>query len=254
MGERLKNLPKAVQEQLLDRSKYKELKISDEETDEEITMEYYTMEYKGRRIITTYSAKRAARDRKEREEKLERAKQFLSEPSKVEKKAASYFLKKDKKSRYEIDEKKIAKSQRYDGFLSIATNAKDLTEAEILDAYKQLYRIEHTFRTFKSYLEARPMFHWTERRIEGHLCLCYICFTLLNYLQQRLEREGFKMSEMKVRQTIDKLQLSLVKQDGEEFYMRSNTGEEARRVFKLLKIRELPSIISKGSLSEYIAI
>ena len=254
IGERLKNLPQKLQSEILDRNKFRKLSIADEVTGEIIEIEYYTIEYKGRRIITTYSEKRAAKDRYERQSKIELAKQYIKTPSMVEKKAASHFLKKENKNQYILDEEKIARSEGYDGFVSISTNAKDLVENEVLSAYKQLYKIEHTFRTFKSYLEARPMFHWTQKRIEGHLCLCYICFTLLNYLQQILRRSGVKISEDKLRVSIGKMQLSLLEQDGEQFYLRSKLDETANAIIKELNIKKLPDIIGKYGITQYISI
>ena len=257
IGERLKNLSHSLQDKILDRSKYSKLKIREEEgkeTEEEIELEYFVIKHEGKKIITTYSTKRASKDRYEREEKIKKAKQYLEDSSKVERKAASHYLKKKNKSEYEIDEEKIKKSERYDGFISISTNAEDMSETDILDAYKQLYKIEHTFRTFKSYLETRPMFHWTEKRIEGHLCLCYISFTLLNYLQQQLQKRLAPMSENKIRNTLSQLQLSLINLDGKEYYLRSNTGEGGKMIFKALKIKELPNLIPKHELTNYISI
>jgi len=253
IGERLKNLSHSLQDTILDRSKYKTIKIVDEVSQEEFEINYHTIEYNSKRIITTYSEKRAKKDRLEREEKIAKAKELLKDQSKIERKAASHYLKKTGKSEYEFDMKKIARSERYDGFVSISTNTKDIGEAELLDAYKQLYKIEQTFRTFKSYLETRPMFHWTEKRIEGHLCLCYICFTLLNYLQQELNKSSKPTSEGQIRETLDKLQLSHIVLDGKEYYLRSNTGEKARMIYKLLKMKELPNLIPKDELSKYIS-
>jgi transposase len=252
IGERLKNLPVHLQEKILDRSRYSGMRIVDDDG-EEMEIEYLTIEHQGRRIITTYSEKRAAKDRHEREEKLEKAKLFLKDPSKIEKKAANHFLKKTEKSKYELDEAKIARSESYDGFISISTSAKGLKESEVLEAYKQLYRIEHSFRTFKSYLETRPMFHWTEKRIEGHLCLCYICFTLLNYLRQRLSGKHINISENKLREAIGKMQLSLIEQGGEEFYLRSRNQEITKTIIKELSLNEIPDIIGNNAISHYIS-
>jgi len=254
IGERLKNLPQALQDKILDSSGYSVLEITDEDSGEIIEIKYNVTEHEGKRIITTYSGKRAAKDRHEREEKIARGRQYAKDPSKVERKAASHFLKKTSKNRYELDEAKIAKSEKYDGYISISTNAKDLSEANIVEAYKQLYKIEHTFRTFKSYLETRPMFHWTQKRIEGHLCLCYICFTLLNYLQQRLKRNNIQMSENQLRRSIGKMQLSLLEQNGEQFYLRSRLDETTKKILKELNLKELPDIIGHNAITQYISI
>ena len=87
--------------------------------------------------------------------------------------------------------------------------------------YHHLYQIEHSFRTFKSYLETRPMFHWTNKRIEGHICLCYMAYSLLNNLQLRLAKNGLKHSEQTIRDHLSKMQVSLVNQGGKHFYLRS---------------------------------
>jgi transposase len=255
IGERLKNLKKDIQDKILDRSKYSKIEITDEdEEDGKIVIEYLVIEYGSKQIITTYSEKRAKKDRYDRQEKIEKAKDWLQNPSKVERKASSHFLKKLGKSGYELDEEKIAANGRYDGFISISTDVKDMPVSEILDSYKQLYKIEHTFRTFKSYLQARPMFHWTEARIEGHLCLCYICFTLLNYLEQKLLSSGIRLSENKIRDAIGLLQVSLIKEEGKEYYIRSRTEENAKAILKQLKIKELPNIIQKYDVTQYISI
>ncbi|MCP9769327.1 hypothetical protein EGI22_15555 [Lacihabitans sp. LS3-19] len=83
-----------------------------------------------------------------------------------------------------MNEEKIAAAERYDGFLAISTNNQTLPVSDVLDQYKQLFKIEHSFRTFKSHLETRPMFHWTDQRIEGHICLCYIAFAIQNFVTQ----------------------------------------------------------------------
>lgn len=254
IGERLKNLSKDLQEKILDRGKYGKKEIIDTDSGELIQIEYYTIEHDGKRIITTYSESRARKDRYEREEKIRKGMEYLNEPSKVERKASTYYLKKNIKSQYELDDNKIAQSQKYDGFISISTNAVKLSDAEALDAYKQLYKIEHSFRTFKSYLETRPMFHWTRNRIEGHLCLCYISFTLLNYLLQQFRRKGKHTSEKKLWEITRKMELSLIEDSGEEFYLRSNQSEEAKQLLQELKIKELPSMVGKNGITDYISI
>ena len=57
---------------------------------------------------------------------------------------------------------------------------------------------KHVFRTFKSHLETRPMFHWTDSRIKSHLCLCYIAYTLLNNLRITLSKKQILLSENQI--------------------------------------------------------
>ena len=251
-GERLRSMARNIQNEVLDLSKYKKLGVTDITEGKEIEILYYVTGYKGKRLISTYSSKRAAKDKAERDEKIERAKSFIANPSPLDKKAKTFFLKKDEKSRYSLDIEKIKRSERFDGFMTIATNNRVLSTADVLGAYKQLYKIEQSFRTFKTFLETRPMFHWTEHRILGHLALCYISFTLLNHLQLQLQKQGIPQSENQIRKALVKMQMSLISQDQKQYYLRSKTPEHAKQILKVLSIREIPDLIPKKVLNQYV--
>lgn len=253
IGERLRNLPENVQEKILNKTDYKKKQITDEKSGETIELQYKIVEHDGKKLITTYSSKRAAKDRHDRERRIERGKEMIQKGSTAEKKARRNYLKVIGKKKYEIDEEKIEKDARYDGLACIATNTKELTTEEVLSAYRQLYKIEQTFRTFKTYLETRPMFHWTEKRIRGHLCLCYIAYTLLSNLQRQLLGKGKKQSENRIRENLCKMQLSMVEDIGERFYLRSYLNEEMADILKVMNIKRLPNIIKHNEISQYIS-
>jgi len=253
VGERLKNLPDPIKRQILDRKSYKQLTITDEATSEIICIEYLEIEYKGKRIITTYSSKRAAKDMHERQERIKNGEKMLSTQSVIDKKARRHYLKQDgKKNKYAIDQAKIEYDAQYDGLASIATNNRELSVAEVLSQYRQLYKIEQTFRTFKSYLETRPMFHWTESRIKGHLCLCYMAFTMLNYLSNMMKRNNIQVSENKIRETLSKMQLSLIELEGDQYYLRSSLGERASKILSVLNLKKPPDFTKIDDINHYI--
>ncbi len=251
-GERFKNIAESKQDEILDLSKYQTISIENANGDGKIQIQYYTTEYKSRRLIATYSLKRASKDKAEREEKIARAKEFINDPGGLEKKARHYFLKKQGKDKYVLDQEKIDRSEKYDGFFCIATNNTDLSVAHILDAYKQLYKIEHAFRSFKSFLETRPMFHWTEKRILGHLALCYISFALLNHLQLKLLNQGTPQSENQIRRNLIKMQMSLITQNDNEYYLLSRPGDGERQIMKALSIKTLPDLIQAKAINQYL--
>lgn len=251
-GERFKNLEHGIQNEILNMENYQLLTIEDEDSNEKIEIQYYVTGHKKRKLITTYSAKRAAKDKAEREEKIKKAQVFLNNPGALSKKAKTYFLKKEGKDLYSLDLEKIKRSERFDGFLCIATNNQKLSVQEIIQAYKQLYKVEHSFRSFKSFLETRPMFHWTESRILGHLSLCYISFTMLNYLQLQLKKQFTPQSENQIRKNLIKMQMSLVMQNGKEYYLRSRTEQGAKQIIKALNIKEIPDFIVQKAINQYL--
>lgn len=252
VGERLRSLPKPTKSYLTDLKNYKQEWKYSVCLGEEVLVRYCTINYKDRVIIGTFSEKRARKDRHKREEKLVKAHKLLSSPVNIDKKASRYFLKKESRNLYSLNEEKIAEDQKYDGFLAIATNNTKLPIEEVLDQYKQLYKIEHTFRTFKSHLETRPMFHWTNKRIDGHICMCYIAYTLLNSTLLKINKKSKEFTEANLRKTLDKMQLSLLEHEGKRMFLRSAQSEKEVIMQQRLGLKPLPNIFPEDVKPQYI--
>jgi len=246
VGDRLKNMSEAAIQHLTNLNNYSTVIIKDAEG-RDLPLKYCTYPYKGRTIICTWSEKRARKDKAEREEKIAKAKKMLDQPSTIEKKAKRYFLKNNGEKKYELDQHKIDQQVRFDGFKAIATNAKDVTAQVALEKYKDLYKIEQSFRSFKSYFETRPMFHWTDTRIEGHIVLCYISFCLLAFLQNN---SGY--TEQVIRRLLSKMELSKIVQEGETLWLRSATSAEAEHLLKTIQLKQLPTAISDSAIPTHL--
>lgn len=251
VGERLKTLPNNIKSKLTALENYTK-EWNYDKNGEPVVLKYTTLQYNGRTIIATYSSKRAAKDRKDREEKLKKAEKLLRAPSQIERKPARFYLKKEHSSKYTLDLKKIEQDQKYDGFLCIATNNRSLEAATILDHYGHLFRIEQTFRTFKTHLETRPMYHWTPKRIEGHICLCYIAYTVQHYLLGKLNKNGYGISGRQLRKNLDRMQVSLVKQKNDLFYLRSTNKDQIPAIVNKLGLRRIPNILPKNQIINYL--
>ena len=249
IGERLKTLPKSIQNALVDLSNYKHEWIYKAGDDEPVTIKYTTLVHEGKTIIATYSASRAKKDKQDRDDKLATAKKLLENPSLLKKKPARFFLQSNGKEAYSLNEQKIKQAEKYDGFLAISTNNVSLGITEVLEQYKQLYKIEHSFRTFKSHLETRPMFHWTDSRIEGHICLCYIAFALQNYVLQKANKPKPVFTESSLRKTLDKMQVSLLKHNTDTIYLRSAPTPTEAYLQQQLGVKPLMLIIPQDKFT-----
>jgi transposase len=248
IGERLKRLKRDIQKPLLDIKNYSNEWIYQDNEGKSVVIKYTVQKLEGKTIIGTYSQARAAKDTHDREETLEKAEKILKNPDLLKKKASRYFLKATENQSYSLDTAKIEKSEKYDGFLAISTNNDSLSVAEILDQYKQLYKIEHSFRTFKSHLETRPMFHWTDSRIEGHICLCYVAFALQNYVLQIANKTEKLLSETTLRATLDKMQVSLLAHNTENVYIRSAQTPQEITLQRNLGLKALQPLTQQGNL------
>ena len=252
IGERIKSLPASIQKSLLDKSNYTQQWIYTDNNDEKVSVQYTTIVHEGKTIISTYSSKRAAKDKADREQKLTTAQTLINYPSLLKKKASRYYLSAVGNEKYQLNEKKIKADEAYDGILAIATNSTNFTHTIILEQYKQLFKIEHTFRTFKSHLEMRPMFHWTDKRIEGHICLCYIAYTLLNYVQQKVQMGKTPISEKQLREMLDHMQVSQMKHNDQQVFIRSRPTQAQHSLQQLLALKQLPPLLQGEHIKNYL--
>jgi len=99
------------------------------------------------------------------------------------------FLKIDR-TKAEIDQKAIKEEELYDDKYVLMTNNHELSRAEIALYYKELWRVERAFREMKSGLDLRPIYHWTDKRIRGHVMVCFLAFLLESSLRRKLEQSG----------------------------------------------------------------
>ena len=93
----------------------------------------------------------------------------------------------------EIDEDRIEQAARWDGLKGYITNT-DLLPSEIIENYGQLWRIERAFRISKTDLRIRPMYHRLRRRIEAHVLVAFVAYTIYKELERRLHKAGIAMS------------------------------------------------------------
>ena len=86
---------------------------------------------------------------------------------------------------FQIDEAKIEEEARYDGKWVLRTNT-ELDAAEVALQYKRLWMVEHWFRSCKSLLQTRPIFHRCDETIRGHVFCSFLALVLRQELQARL--------------------------------------------------------------------
>ena len=137
---------------------------------------------KSRKIIVSYSAKRAKHDNKKREAIIEKISDRLSKTSDAVKLSRSHlkkFTSSQDKAELELDQDKIKKDQEWDGIHGVITNL-DKDPVEILSSYKNLVKIEDCFRVNKHTLKMRPIYHFKESRIRAHIAICFIAFAIIN--------------------------------------------------------------------------
>lgn len=159
------------------------------------------------KIHLTWSAKRAAKDRSDRERMLERLRKRLDKPYQLKaavKRGCNQFLQMELDTDgWKLDEAKIEEAARYDGYYAVITNNLNLSTEEVSKIYGGLWKIEESFRVLKTDLRARPVFVWNDEHIKGHFAMCFISLCMLRYTQYLLgEADGKGVSAAQIMEAI----------------------------------------------------
>lgn len=112
-----------------------------------------------------------------------------------------------------IDYDLIAEEEKYDGYYSIVTSELDMSDEEIIDRYRGLWKIEETFKVTKTNLETRPVYVQTMDSIEGHFLTCFLSLVILRLLEKELEGK-YSVGEIVnslSKASVDHLQMNLYK-------------------------------------------
>lgn len=215
------------------------------------------------RCIVTWSKSRAERDRKTREDVLDKIRSKLGKKHPKSKDFLSnqnyqkYVILQDDEKPV-LNQKAIEQQARKDGFFGIITNVGNMTVAEIVFNYKQLWKIEDSFGELKGNLKARPVFHWTDERIIGHLMVCFLAYlcqahmtNALRGLNEKLQSKStdkkiIKQRQLTTAQAIQELNAVLaipVKVKSETIWVRTDIAENAQNLLKALGMRIPPKIL-----------
>ena len=109
-----------------------------------------------------------------------------------------------------INEEKIAEEALYDGYYSIVTSEKELSDQEMRDIYKGLWEIEESFRIIKSEFKTRPVFVSTEEHIQAHFLICFATLVVMRVLEQLI---GKRHSVRQIRNSLASYSCSYLDQN-----------------------------------------
>ena len=104
---------------------------------------------------------------------------------------------------------------RWDGLKGYITNTS-LDAEEVISQYHGLWVVEKAFRVSKGNLEMRPVFHFTERRIEAHVCICFIAYKVYKELERIIRISKIDLSVDKVLDIAKTIATIDIKTDGVE--------------------------------------
>ena len=145
---------------------------------------------------------------------------------------------------YEAKEE-IGHKSAMNGIYCLRTNADTLDEETLWRTYVTLTDLESVFRSLKSELGLRPIYHQKQSRIDAHLFITLLAYSLVHTIRYQLKAKGIDDSWETIRKKMrsqirvtSRLQL----QDGRTVYIRNSSlpGEKQKEIYSALGLSYKP--------------
>lgn len=202
-----------------------------------------------RRFILIRNPHEVERDRRRRQEVLdalreelrtlpENAKAYAEAVERVrDNKRYRPYLSVGRNGEPKVDPAKVRAAERLDGKYLVSTSDDTLTAEDVALGYRQLLEVERCFRTLKTTLELRPVYHRLESRIRSHVVLCWLALLLARVCE---ETTGRTWDE--IRRVMQRLQVITYRGPAGEAQQCTELTPDQTQIFASMKAPPPPRI------------
>jgi transposase len=201
-----------------------------------------------RRYVIAYNPQQAELDRIHRQKVLDRLNCELEILNKKRKTKAQCnvllhqsmgrYVKELKSGKLKINTAKVKDDEKLDGKYLLSTSDESLSAEDIARGYKQLLEVERAFRTMKTTLSLRPVYHSRDDRIRSHVLLCW-----LSLLVVRIAEVESGLTWPKIRQAMQRIHLGKFLNKKNRILRHTELTQDQVNVFKKLKIKPPKSVL-----------
>ena len=247
LGARMRSVKEISERVLADRGRYQEITPERKTSKDPSPLKVKEVTIEERRYVVCLNEEQRRKDAADRQAIVEHLREQLKRGDKdlIGNKGYRKYLRVTRGEHFTVDEEKIKHEARYDGQWVLQTNLADEPRLIAL-AYKELWMVEDMFRTMKSILETRPIYHKRDETIRGHVFCSFLALLLRRELEQRLEQKGQSWEWAEVVRGLDNLQEVEARFQGKHFVMRSQVLAQAHKAFMAAGVALPPTLREKA--------
>jgi hypothetical protein len=243
VGARMRAQKEVREEVLADRGRFRVVHGPRDQSTDPAPLKVKEVTIAGRRYVVCVNEEEVVTDRQRREQIVTALRQQLRQGDKalVGNQGYRKYLTVEGAGHFAIDEAKLAEEARYDGTWVLRTST-ELATAEVALQYKKLWMVEHWFRSCKSLLDTRPIYHKRDETIRGHVFCSFLALVLRHDLQTRLKERGHDLEWADVMRDLERVQYADVEHAGKRFRLRTELAGTAGRVFQAAGVAAPPTV------------
>jgi arginine repressor len=243
LGARMRKQKEVREQVLADRGRFQVVHGPRKQSRDPAPLKVKEVRISGRRYVVCVNPEQVEHDRQQRAQIVNALREQLRQGDKslVGNKGYRRYLKVEGESHFAIDEAKLIEEARYDGTWVLRTNT-EMPTAEVAMQYKKLWMVEQWFRTCKSLLETRPIFHRRDETIRGHVFCSFLALVLRQELQARLAARDFHFEWADIMRDLERVQSVHVAQGSKHYLLRSELENTAGRVFQSVAVAVPPTV------------
>jgi len=243
LGVRMRKQVEVRDEVLADKGRFRVVHEARQKSTDPAPLKVKDVYVDDRRYVVCVNHEEVESDRLKRETIVAALREQLHKGDKslVGNKGYRQYLKVEGEGHFAVDEAKLQEEARYDGVWVLRANT-ELTAPEVALQYKKLWLVEHWFRSCKSLMAKRPIFHHCDDTIRGHVFCSFLALLLRHELQTRLEERGHKCEWADVIRDLERVQYVEVEHQGKQFRLRSELSGTAGLAFQAAGVAVPPTV------------
>lgn len=241
IGVRMRRSKEVGEVVLRDRSPWQEVTPERIRSKDPAPLKVKDLEVEGRRYVVCLNEEEKRKDAHDRAVILESLQKALQggDKSLVGNKGFRRFLQTQGRGHFAIDEKQVREDAKYDGLFVLRTDTDHDAET-VAQVYKSLWMVEDTFRTAKSILDTRPIYHKCDETIRGHVFCSFLALCLKRELELRLEAKGLEAEWAEIIRGLDNLQRVELLLQGSRFLLRGQITGDALQALRAAEVAVPP--------------
>lgn len=143
---------------------------------------------------------------------------------------------------WNLDREALRRVRRTDGMLILKTNSATLTDAEVAHGYRTLWRVEDAFRHIKDGIGLRPIRHWNDARVLGHVFVCVLAYTLERLYDRMLAKAGAQETARAAIEELRSIIVATLDAEGRQLRRRSEFTASQRKLLNAAGVGDVPEL------------